>query len=180
MSQIDYITVFDASQAGFKSWSFPAFGLIFVAIGLILPRLIKTGIFPRHPPGSVWFARLWLGFAIFWTVSVFCFTFGGWIQARDSVASGRAHYVEGPVENFVPMPYRGHAAESFTVEGIPFHYSDYEVTAGFNNSSSHGGPVRQGLPVRIWYTGNTIVKLEVPKDWAPDASTLSVSTPRKP
>jgi hypothetical protein len=48
-----------------------------------------------------------------------------------------------------------------------FCYSDYEVTAGFNNSASHGGPIREGLPVRVSYIGNTIVRLEVSNDSLP-------------
>jgi hypothetical protein len=51
--------------------------------------------------------------------------------------------------------------ESFCVSGVCFRYSDYVVTAGFNQTSSHGGPIRDGLPVRVTYIGNTIVKLEV-------------------
>jgi hypothetical protein len=44
-------------------------------------------------------------------------------------------------------------------------YSDHAVVPGFHNSSSHGGPVRAGLQVRIHYapgvTSPNIVKLEV-------------------
>jgi len=61
------------------------------------------------------------------------------------------------------MPYSGHAMESFTVSGVPFSYSDYIPKAGFNQTSSHGGPIHEGLPVRIWYVGNEIVKLEIKK-----------------
>ena len=31
--------------------------------------------------------------------------------------------VEGYVENFEPMPYEGHAQESFDIEGVHFEYS---------------------------------------------------------
>ena len=73
--------------------------------------------------------------------------------------------VEGAVANFHPMPAAGHEDEHFTVQGVYFAYSDYSVTSGFNNTSSHGGPMREGLYVRIHYTrsvtGETITKLEV-------------------
>jgi hypothetical protein len=54
---------------------------------------------------------------------------------------------------------------AFHSPGVYFAYSDYVVTPGFNNTSSHGGPMREGLYVRIHYTGSVtgvaIVKLEV-------------------
>ena len=90
-------------------------------------------------------------------------TFRDYWNCSHALASGKASYVEGTVDNFVPMPYGGHANETFTVKGVPFSYSDGDVSAGFNNPSSHGGPIHQGLPVRIWYVGNEIVKLEIKK-----------------
>jgi hypothetical protein len=56
------------------------------------------------------------------------------------------------------------------VQSETFCYSDYGITAGFNNSTSHGGPTREGLPVRVSYIGNTIVRLEARKDALPSAS----------
>jgi hypothetical protein len=35
---------------------------------------------------------------------------------------------------------------------VPFKYSDFDLTnPGFRNTTSHGGPIKDGLPVRIWY-----------------------------
>jgi hypothetical protein len=166
MNDSDFVTVFNLADTGYRDWSFPAFGLIFVFIGAILPKLFEAGIFPDYQKrmfGS-WFPTLYLGFAIFWTITAFLITFGGYLKDRKALLSGQANYVEGVVQNFVPMPYQGHATESFTINGIPFHYSDYIVTSGFNNTASHGGPIRAGLYVRIWYSGNDILKLQIPKN----------------
>jgi len=76
---------------------------------------------------------------------------------------GEYYVVEGPVEQFDPMPKEGHKRESFTVNDVLFEYSDYELSPGFNNTSSHGGPIINGLQVRISYIGHYIVKLEVQK-----------------
>lgn len=51
--------------------------------------------------------------------------------------------------------------ESFNVNGVKFEYSDYVITPGFNNAASKGGPIKEGLPVRISYIDGTILKLEV-------------------
>jgi hypothetical protein len=82
--------------------------------------------------------------------------------------NGKYTIIEGEVENFVPMPYEGHSRESFTVKGVRFSYSDFDNTPGFNNTSSHGGPIKGGLYVRIYYATdpdypheNRILKLEI-------------------
>ena len=59
------------------------------------------------------------------------------------------------------MPHQGHSLESFEVNGHRFAYSDYIVTAGFNNTQSHGGPIREGLQVRIVAVDGRIARLEV-------------------
>jgi hypothetical protein len=69
--------------------------------------------------------------------------------------------VEGVVHDFVPMPFDGHPHESFEVAGHSYEYSDFEVTQGFNNTQSHGGPMRDGLRVRIADVGGRIARLEI-------------------
>lgn len=161
---MDYTTVFDVTQSGFRQWWFPASGLIFIAIGLALPALIRAGIFQNVPPlMAKWFPRVFLGFAIFWTLTSFVGTFGGYWSAVQTLRSNRAEVVEGIVTEFKPMPHTGHAMESFVVQGVRFEYSDYVVTAGFNNTTSHGGPIREGLPVKIWHSGGRILRLDVKK-----------------
>lgn len=76
--------------------------------------------------------------------------------------------VEGEIENFHPMPYEGHDMESFTVKGIYFEYSDFVFNYGFNNTSSHGGPIKNnGQEVRLSYFNkdglNHIIKIELKK-----------------
>ena len=82
-------------------------------------------------------------------------------QAVSAMRNNRAAFIEGIVTDFKPMPYTGHAMESFVVYGVRFEYSDYVITAGFNNTTSHGGPIREGLPVRIWYRAIEILRLDI-------------------
>ena len=155
--------VFDIADAGYKSISSPAFCLIFVAIGIILV-MWRMPIRRWNERGAV--ARLilpfgFLTFAILLTVAAFVSTYADYRAASSARQDNSAQVVEGVVTDFKPMPAAGHAMESFCVSGVCFRYSDYVVTAGFNQTSSHGGPIRDGLPVRVTYIGNTIVKLEV-------------------
>lgn len=104
-----------------------------------------------------------LAFSILWTLVSFVSTYGDYRAASSARQDGSARVVEGVVTDFKPMPATGHAMESFCVSGVCFHYSDYVITAGFNQTSSHGGPIRNGLSVRVTYVGDTIVRLEVAK-----------------
>jgi hypothetical protein len=161
-----YVTVFDVADAGYKSAGFPAFGLIFVVLGILL--VVFRRKLPRWNTRSraarIIFPYGFLCFAVLWTLVTFVTTYSDYRKASRARAADTAHVVEGLVTNFVPMPVTGHAMESFCVSDVCFKYSDYAVTAGFNQTSSHGGPIRQGLPVRITYLGNTIIKLEVRND----------------
>src|SRR5438132_9890049 len=129
MKDAAFRTVFDASTTGWRYWWFPAIGLIFVGIGLALPALMRAGVFRRPPPFmEKWFPRVFLGFAILWTSASFLATFLEYRSSVNALKENRAEIVEGVVSNFHPMPYTGHADESFEVNGVKFEYSDYGVT----------------------------------------------------
>lgn len=137
---------------------------LFIAVGVAMykkPDLFRNNWSERS---AKVFAKVWLSFSIFATVFAFGGTFISHNYARYTFNSGNFNIVEGTVENFDPMPASGHKLESFTVKGVKFEYSDFRVTPGFNNARSRGGPIIEGLPVKISYTGNTILKLEVAKN----------------
>jgi len=92
------------------------------------------------------------------------------------LSKGRVFCGRGSSQNFRPMPYEGHQDECFSVQAQTFCYSDYVVTVGFNNSASHGGPIREGLRVRVSYIGNTIIRLEVATN-TPATSNAAKSDP---
>lgn len=167
-----YTTVFDVTDRLPELW-FPAAGILFVLIGIGLwysaglePAPVAwTGPFRTKRSLRRGFAGFWLGFSILWTVTTIVGVLGSYWHLSRALRNGTAQVVEGRVEQFEPMPYEGHARERFAVDGVHFAYSDYNITSAFNNTSSHGGPIREGLLVRIHYVGSTdraqIVRLEV-------------------
>jgi hypothetical protein len=169
MEPLHYKLVFSVADAGFKSWKFAAVGLILIFVGIFVLPIINRFKKPQpwSPAALGGFRMFFVGFAILWTIISFGTTFGDYLIGRSVMKDGKAQYVEGTVDHFVPMPEQGHADEYFDVKGVPFSYSDFVMTAGFNNTSSHGGPIHQGLPVHIWYRDvgngryNEILKLEV-------------------
>jgi hypothetical protein len=164
---VDYAVVFDAARGGYPNWSFVAVGFLFIAIGagLVLFRhtlATKRRAWLGRTAGAL-FAYFFLCFALFWTLAAFVVTHGAYAKVRDALAQHRAEVVEGRVEDFSPMPYGGHAFESFTVCGVRFSYSDYVISPGFNRTSTHGGPMRSDLWVRVTFVGDVIARLEIAK-----------------
>jgi hypothetical protein len=169
MGQGAFVKVFDVADSGFRDWDFAAFGLIFVGVGLVIffgPRVIRALGIPFRDFRS-WsynlFRYFFLGFSLFWVTVAFAGTYGVYLHHRALLRDGGYRTAEGTVEDFVPMPFEGHADESFTVSGVDFSYSDYGVTDAFNNSQSHGGPIRAGQYVRIAYdpANHAILRLEI-------------------
>jgi hypothetical protein len=171
MPQDQYQVVFDLTQKSFQWW-FPAFGLIFAVIGGVM---IWWGRRKRWQFSRKFFGYFMLGFACVWSSVAFGGMFSEYFNLRSAYRQGQFSVVEGYVTNFRPMPYEGHQDECFSVRSETFCYSDYGITAGFNNSASHGGPIQEGLPVRVSYIGNTIVRLEVRSDSLPNATERTAS-----
>lgn len=161
-----YRVVFDLYQKGFEWW-FPAYGLIFIAIGgvFLWLRQILNWPLPRPHRFAVYFG---IGFAFLSGVA-FLSTFREYVTLHLVYTRSQFSVVEGRVTNFRPMPYEGHQDECFSVQSRTFCYSDFQVTAGFNNSASHGGPIREGLPVRVSYIDSTIVRLDVRREALPSS-----------
>lgn len=156
---------YDAAKQGYPAWQMNGIGLVLVCIGLLLvlaPDLMQR-LLPYGLQGRA--RRIFSWFFLCAALSGAFFTFRGTTQPYEAAATAsrdhRYSMVEGPVTNFVPMPYSGHANESFVVGGKKFTYSDYILTGCFNNATSHGGPIKAGLTVRVSYVGNCIVRLEV-------------------
>jgi len=165
-----YHLIFDTATAGYDAWMFPAMGLIGVLIGAALvfaPNVMQT-LMPGGLQGGSrrFFAWCFFLFAVAWTVLATSFATAQQMDLRSASRRNDCQQVTGVVTNFVPMPYAGHSMESFQVSGVLFEFSDYVITGGFNQTASHGGPIRPGLPVRICYVrrstsdSNIIIRLE--------------------
>jgi hypothetical protein len=165
-SQEPYQVAFDLFQKSFQWW-FPAVGLILLLVGAVL---IWVGRSKHWSLSRRFFAYFMVAFACIWSAFAFSTTSGEYASLRSGYRNGQFSVVEGQVTNFHPMPYEGHQEECFSVQAQTFCYSDYVITGGFNNTASHGGPIREGLPVRVSYIGNAIVRLEVRSDALPSVA----------
>jgi hypothetical protein len=155
----EYVTVYQISKQS-TDWSFVLAGSIPLIVGIVI--ILGKRRFKWKQPH--WFLPIFAcGFGLLWLC-----TAGLSVLHEDSLAltayqKGDFQFVEGIVTDFHPMPYEGHQEECFSVQDKRFCYSDYVIAPGFRNTASHGGPIRSGLPVRIAYSGNVILRLDIPK-----------------
>ena len=162
---MQFNVVYDAATQGHPAWHMNGIGLVLLGVGLLLvlaPDLMQR-LLPYGLQGTKRrvFSWVFLCAGVLATIATFWGTTRPYDDAAAISRDHRYRVVEGQVSDFVPMPYSGHARESFVVGGRTFSYSDYILTGCFNNTASHGGPIRAGLNVRVAYSGNCIVRLEV-------------------
>lgn len=81
------------------------------------------------------------------------------IGLSHQLAEGRAEVVEGPVT--IDFEVGGGKNECIAVADRRFCYSDWVLTPGFNRTRALGGPMQNGLQVRISSIGDTIVRVEM-------------------
>jgi len=170
MSQ--WITVYDFAGhwPKFENMLLP---LAFVAIGLFIYRKAKRdanetlvmpfGLTKRQQ--GVWGGLVFASIAGLMSVVAIPGMLLDYAQTRSVYVHQQYKLVQGVVRDFAPMPVSGHQLERFTVKGVPFAFSDFdESDYGYNNTASHGGAIRPGLPVRIAYfdngSKNVILKLD--------------------
>ena len=155
-----YETVFEISQKGYEWW-WPATLAGFALFWLAFARFLSV---KPEKKDEVVFGYCLFVFTSFLSVLIFFNAYPEYRKFRTAYAMGQYEVIEGRVERFRPMPYEGHSLESFVVAGTRFSYSDFVSTPGFNNTASHGGPIRDGLWVRIAHRNGVILKLEIRPD----------------
>src|SRR6476469_9649713 len=116
----EFTVVFDTASAGYKALPFAAFGLLFVAIGVLM--FVFPNALPFRGPKTLEkpFLYLFLGFAVLWTTLAFASTYRQYRFASDAVAQHHTKVAQGLVHDFSPMPYTGHAMERFCVADACF------------------------------------------------------------
>jgi hypothetical protein len=155
-----YVVIFDAASDPLRHGWFFAPGFLGIALGATMvfgAKWLTPLGFRGDERRSQLFGWFFLVFSLLWTVLSAGSVLGGNLSARQDLVSGHCTTVEGPVDDFVTSE----KSERFSVRGVSFSYSDYIITRGFNNMANHGGPIREGLPVRICYNGCDILRLEV-------------------
>ena len=132
------------------------------AILVVRPRLFRK--FFQVKNASDGFDRQWrwfmLIFALSWTLIFYMSSWGQYSNAAHDLKSGEYAMATGQITDFNPGT-SDKGLEQFTVDGQHFSYSEYTTKIGFRQTRAHGGPMHEGLRVRIAHRGPTILRLEI-------------------
>lgn len=149
-----YKTIFELGPRSFP-WQRVIQPLIFLTMGLLLIKFFKN----KRPylVVGVFVASM---ASLFLLISMVIFI-PNFVLLRTAYTSGKTVVVEGVVQNFRPAPSLGPAIESFSVDGVSFAYNALDNTSCFHNAPFRGGPIREGMDVRIHYYGDCIQRIDL-------------------
>jgi hypothetical protein len=158
---MSYDVIFDLAQEGYRTWWFPAHGLVLMVCGLGLVKFRAR--LPAHGPAWVnrYFPFVFLTFMTLWTLGAIWSTYTEYMTLTAALRAGNVQIVEGMVSAFSPQPKEGKRNESFCVAGRCFFYSAFNVTNAYNRTATNGGVIKDGLFVRIHHVDGRIVRLEI-------------------
>lgn len=154
--EVQYETIFVITGKNFQWW--PSLSVLAFALVLALAAIIA-----HRRKESL---RMWglVGFSVMsFVIAVLLFAgmYSEFRTLRTAYLDGKYEVAEGTIQDFTPIGKGGSREERFTVAGQRFSYSDFELTPAFNQSTLKGGPMRQGLQVRIYHLRGRILRVDV-------------------
>jgi hypothetical protein len=157
---MSFQTIFDIHDAGVRvAFLAPAFACLFVLSLMGWWRVRRGRMQLLPPPRERVSSGLQAAFFAVLTFLAFVATWGAHWSLISRMDNGRVERVQGAVHDFKPAEtYKG--TEQFSVASQTFSYSRVSVQQGFHTMSGDGGPVRNGLCVRILYQRNDILRIE--------------------
>jgi hypothetical protein len=153
-----YKTVFTVSHNGFD-WKPVLISGLLMASALALTRLFKS----RRMQVFAWGYAIFAGFFLLIATASSSVDYTKYVSIYKK---GHYQVLTGIVQQYEVIRsgpgHRQNDGERFSLDNVHFSYSEYGTpTPCFHRVASAGGPIRNGLGVRIAYTDNCILSLEV-------------------
>src|SRR5688572_20959232 len=134
---MDYRIVFVVTDKGFDMTDLMPVLFIIVGLGISWFNIKYNKSTSPKKKFTIVFGFVFSGFALIMLLLTVPSSIANQQRTKKLFENKEYKVVEGEIENFHPMPYGGHAVESFTVNGVYFEYSDFILMYGFNNTASH-------------------------------------------
>jgi len=158
---LSYRTYFDVARDGFADWNMVRFPLL-IGLAWILLNFVSR-ILRKRNPFDVKALLGYLGVLVltsYVAIMMYRMRHGEYERMRDAELNGGCEWVEGTVANMQPEEREG-AVESFVVSGHRYSYGSHGIGPGFHLGHASGGPMKNGLQVRICDVGGAIARLEI-------------------
>lgn len=155
VSEPIYHLAYDIAQSGFDVW--PALLVAWIITALLALEVRYPFIPYISPPFAQKTMRL-LVFFIVLSVTIIgtCYSIYSYWSVLQAIKNQRVSKIEGIVTKF-----RASATiERFCVQDTCFAYPTSLTNVGFRQLSSNGGPIHEGLNVRVIFIGDIITHLE--------------------
>ncbi|WP_430405478.1 hypothetical protein [Fluviicola sp.] len=162
-----YKTVFQITDKGFDLILLTPILFLIIGLGILWFNIKYNKTKSSKRTFAIVFGSIFSSFSLIAIILIVPSIFSDRNRTKKIFENKEYKVVEGKIEQFHPMPKEGHDSEHFLVNGVYFEYSDFELVYGFNNTSSHGGPLkRNGQEVRLSYRTtkngeNRILKVEL-------------------
>jgi len=158
--------IFDSTRtlADFWRWQLPQYLLFTLMVVFVFYVTNSQRSLRVRYKAMLWVVVVLYGIRVILGSAVF------WIQYRDNYHYvGLYQIVEGTVQNYHLTSISASHIERFQINGINFAYANHGLPQCFHKTAADGGPIREGLQVRIGYARidrvydpACIVRLEVP------------------
>jgi hypothetical protein len=158
-----YVVLYDVARQGYQTWRDAWLPALVAIVALVLGFVARKTA--GDSPNSRLLAynrvaRLGAFFGVVGTLASLIYTLREFHRFSDALNSGNYRSITGTVTHLVPERSDGHPRESFQVDTVRFEYSSSDVTSAFHRTVGIGGPLREGLSVRIADVDGRIVRLE--------------------
>jgi len=155
LAPAEYQTIFEINVASFP-WSAFLTPCLCILLGIAFYRFSKMKLFQL-------FGLIASAVGLFFVLLYCTALIPKYVRLRHAYKNGQTKLIEGPIENFHPMPSLGPSKESFSVGGVLFSYYVGEDSPCFTNGPQRKGPIHESLNVRIFYDDECIQRVDVRK-----------------
>jgi hypothetical protein len=152
-----YILYYDLAKEGFN--------FIDPIVGLIIAILVSTVFYFFRKVSFLFFPLSIVSMIIgVLTFSIDMLVYKDYLYLKKLLLTNQYKIMEGRPERFLYLAQGGHGKESFYLNGIKFEYADnLNPNLGFHRTVAYGGPIKEGVYIKICYYNNHILKLEIRK-----------------
>lgn len=154
--------MFDLTRHGYTAWRAAITPMLaaFAVVALLILIRRATRDQPRERRISEIVAVIAVAGCCLVACVITVSTWREYAMLSRSIREGHCRIITGRVTHLTPERSGGHPIERFRVAADSFWYSSSATTSAFHTTVAKGGPIREGLLVRLFAVDGAIVRLD--------------------